>query len=96
MARFCQFKREGVRCLCVNCNAATICDDCRKCYQTCTQNELKKIKLGDTTERILMSLGVTQERWVAAKKAVGLAPTCTCSGRKKWLNNLSDWISQQR
>lgn len=47
--------------------------------------------LGDWTERMLSSVGVTQERYVAAKEIFGLAPTCNCAKRKEWLNKVSDW-----
>jgi hypothetical protein len=47
--------------------------------------------LGDWTERMLASIGITKERYVAAKQLFGLAPTCNCAKRKAWLNRVSDW-----
>ena len=47
--------------------------------------------LGDWTEQQLKSIGVTQERYKAAKELFGLSPTCDCEGRKQWLNSVSDW-----
>ena len=47
--------------------------------------------LGDWTERHLQSIGVTKERYKAAKELFGLAPTCGCDARKQWLNSVSDW-----
>lgn len=47
--------------------------------------------LGDYTESLLASIGVTQDRYVAAKQLFGLPPTCGCDARKEWLNRVSDW-----
>ena len=51
--------------------------------------------LGDHTERLLQRVGVTKERYVAAKVALGLAPTCGCDDRKVWLNKASKWLADQ-
>lgn len=48
--------------------------------------------LGDYTERVLASIGVTKERYVEAKSLFGLAPTCNCPERKEWLNKVGKWI----
>ena len=45
--------------------------------------------LGDLTERLLKSVGVTQDRWAAVKERFGYAPTCACEARKEWLNQVS-------
>lgn len=47
--------------------------------------------LGDYTESLLQSVGITKERYVAAKEMFGLAPTCGCDSRREWLNRVSDW-----
>lgn len=47
--------------------------------------------LGDYTEQLLTSIGVTKDRYVAAKQLFGLPPTCGCDARKEWLNRVSDW-----
>lgn len=47
--------------------------------------------LGDYTESLLRSIGVTKERYIAAKELFGFAPTCHCEARKEWLNHVSDW-----
>lgn len=47
--------------------------------------------LGDYTESLLQSVGITKERYQAAKQLFGLAPTCNCDERKAWLNRVSDW-----
>lgn len=47
--------------------------------------------LGDYTERLLSSIGVTQERYVEAKAMFGLAASCDCAARKEWLNRVSRW-----
>lgn len=47
--------------------------------------------LGDVVEGILVSMGITQERfkeWFNLKE-------CNCSKRKKWLNNLFSWKKNQ-
>lgn len=44
---------------------------------------------GDDLENWLASLGITKERWGAAKQALGLPPTCSCEARKQWLNRAS-------
>ena len=48
----------------------------------------EKPGLGDLTEGFFMSLGITQERYLAVKAAIGLDPECNCDARKKWLNEL--------
>ena len=50
-----------------------------------------KPKLGDITEGMLKRIGVTQDRYKAAKKLFGLSPSCNCKKRKEWLNRVSDW-----
>jgi len=34
------------------------------------------------------SLGVSEERYLAAKAVLGLDPTCRCPERRKWLNEM--------
>jgi hypothetical protein len=48
--------------------------------------------LGDYTEQLLSSLGVTKDRYSAAKELFGLAPTCDCQVRKEWLNKVGAWL----
>ena len=45
--------------------------------------------LGDLTERLLKSVGITEDKWVAVKERFGYAPTCACKKRKEWLNEVS-------
>lgn len=45
--------------------------------------------LGDLTERLLKSAGITEDKWKEVKSRFGLAPTCACKSRKEWLNNVS-------
>ncbi len=47
--------------------------------------------LGDATERLLSSIGITEDRVKQAKELFGLAPKCNCAKRKLWLNKISDW-----
>ena len=49
--------------------------------------------LGDWTEALLKRAGVTQDRYKAAKEALGMAPTCNCAARKEWLNKVGAWLS---
>lgn len=65
---------------------APVCN-CR----TLTSSKQRPPGLGDCTEQLLASIGVTKERYVAAKELFGLAPTCGCEDRKAWLNRVSEW-----
>ena len=51
----------------------------------------KGVRLGDWTERLLASVGVTKERYIAAKDLFGFAPECSCDDRQEWLNRVSAW-----
>jgi hypothetical protein len=42
--------------------------------------------LGDLARAFFVSVGVTEERYRAAKESLGLDPTCRCDDRRKWLN----------
>jgi hypothetical protein len=53
----------------------------------------QRLPLGDYTERMLSSVGVTPERYAAAKAALGMAPTCNCHKRKEWLNRAGEWLA---
>ncbi len=48
--------------------------------------------LGDYTEQLLSSIGVTKDRYRAAKELFGLAPTCNCESRQQWLNTVGAWL----
>lgn len=48
--------------------------------------------LGDYTEKLLSSIGVTKERFVELKEKFGLAPTCGCDARKQWLNEVGRYV----
>ena len=49
--------------------------------------------LGDSLERALKTLGITQDRYVEVKEMFGLPPTCNCNARREWLNKVGRWIS---
>lgn len=49
-------------------------------------------RLGDRIEAALESVGVTPERWRAAKAAIGLPATCRCAARKAWLDRLDETL----
>lgn len=53
--------------------------------------ESRQPGLGDYTEALLKTLGITQDRYKAAKELFGLPPTCNCDDRIAWLNRVSDW-----
>jgi hypothetical protein len=55
------------------------------------ESQANNVGLGDYTEQLLASLGVTKDRYIAAKEMFGLAPTCGCNDRKSWLNKVSEW-----
>lgn len=44
--------------------------------------------LGDYTEKVLKSIGITEDKYKEAKKLFGMAPTCGCRKRKEWLNKV--------
>jgi hypothetical protein len=65
--------------------------------------------LGDLAERFFASLGITEERYQAAKAAWHLDPKCNCADRKRWLNEtgaklgidgvvvkLAKWLDSQK
>lgn len=49
-------------------------------------SETRHTGLGDHTEQLLATFGVTKDRYAAAKAAVGLAPECNCTQRREQLN----------
>lgn len=59
-------------------------------YRTCGPSP--QPGLGDYTEQLLSSIGVTKDRYSAAKELFGLAPTCNCETRKEWLNKVGAWL----
>ncbi len=94
--RYCAFTREPGGCSCQQCGRpAGDCSDCDRCHRSC-KGERDPLKIGDRTEKMLASVGITQERWQSAKALFGLAPTCKCKARKEWLNKVSDWLAQDR
>jgi hypothetical protein len=48
--------------------------------------------LGDYTERLLQSIGITEERYKDIKQRFGLASSCNCEARKLWLNNVTNYL----
>jgi hypothetical protein len=51
------------------------------------------LPLGDYTEQLLASVGITKDRYAAAKEALGLPPTCGCASRQAWLNRAGAWLA---
>jgi hypothetical protein len=44
--------------------------------------------LGDLAGDFFAAMGISEERYKAAKVALHLDPTCGCAERKKWLNEM--------
>lgn len=63
---------------------------CRAAAPKCPKKPKKKKGLGDQVEDTLKSVGVTQERWIAFKKAFGGMPSCNCPARIEYLNKLGE------
>ena len=89
----------------LNCNFTRINEEeveCRTCgrkvvttssagrtYAMC-KDQVKRFQLGDEVEKALTVLGITKQRYRAAKEALGLPPTCDCAKRQKWLNQMGE------
>lgn len=91
-----RFTNRGPERYRVRCKNASRESDCREpelftIDHTQGAAEVKPIGLGDWTENLLSSVGVTKEWYLAAKEKFDLAPTCGCDARKEWLNAVSDW-----
>lgn len=87
--KLCWFQEKEGQAVCVKCGYRTrLTDDLTKIYRQC-QPATKG--LGDFTENVLASIGITKDRYKAAKELFGLSPTCNCELRKQWLNRVSDW-----
>ena len=54
----------------------------------------RKKRLGDRTEQLLASIGITEEYYTEVKQRFGLPPNCACQSRKRYLNQVSDWFSK--
>lgn len=55
------------------------------------RDKANRLRLGDRVERMFKRVGITPDKYKAAKAAVGLPPTCKCPQIKEWLNNASEW-----
>lgn len=44
--------------------------------------------LGDLAEAFFKSVGITEERYGAAKVKFHLDPNCNCADRRRWLNEV--------
>lgn len=88
----CIFARVGHECVCRKCGQRIAFHECGTLVAMCRQPAATpKAGLGDYTESLLHSVGITKERYQAAKQLFGLAPTCHCDERKEWLNSVSAW-----
>lgn len=63
----------------------------RLCGRASTPQAVAAKPMGDRVEQLMQSLGITEDRYRAAKALFGLPPTCHCAARKEWLNNVSAW-----
>lgn len=81
----CEFKelKKGEKCL--HCGRPLAMDFPAPYYRLC-----KEEQLGDWTERMLKSVGITKKRYKAIKKRLGLSPDCKCNERQLLLNYLSE------
>ena len=48
--------------------------------------------LGDMLERELTRLGITQDKYIEAKRLFGLPPICNCIGRREWINKVGRYF----
>ncbi len=48
--------------------------------------------LGDLAGEFFVSLGISEDRYKAAKAVIYLDPTCGCADRRKWLNELGEQL----
>jgi hypothetical protein len=74
---------------CRACNWTLLTDSDEAILHACGKHH---IRLGDKIESVLTGLGITQERWKAAKASIGLPPTCNCKSRIAWLNKLDNTL----
>ena len=75
----CALKRHGDHWKCIRCGRVLEVKAKVNCRKEAWQ-------LGDDLQRALETLGITEERWKAAKEKLGLPPDCDCAKRKAWLN----------
>ena len=51
------------------------------------------LPVGDKAAKMFAAVGITPDRYRAAKAAIGLPPTCNCAGRQAWLNRAGQWLA---
>lgn len=92
----CQWQPSGDGFVCQSCGTIRPMECVRECAAEVKSQivvELPTVTgLGDYTEQLLSSIGVTKDRYSAAKELFGLAPTCNCETRKEWLNKVGAWL----
>lgn len=86
---YCAFKETQNGCKCVRCGFTY--SNTSGCHRIVAKCGVVAGGLGDRVERMLVSVGVTKDKWLAAKVAIGLPPVCGCEKRKAWLNKASNW-----
>ena len=91
----CEWTPAGERFRCVHCGETRRVKTLRDCAAQKREAPAKRSVstggLGDFTERMLKTIGVTEDRYKAVKELFGLSPTCNCEKRKEWLNEVSRW-----
>lgn len=92
----CQWQPSGDAFVCQSCGTVRPVKLVRECSAErksgITVEPPKVTRLGDYTEQLLSSIGVTKDRYRAAKELFGLAPTCNCESRQEWLNKVGTWL----
>lgn len=84
----CRFQRDGDDVVCVHCDRRITTDQPpEKVHAKCKKPPWQ---LGDDLETMLTALGVTKDKWKAAKQKFGLPPNCGCAARQEWLNRVSE------
>lgn len=91
--KLCVFEVVDGVAVCTECGRrVTVFGDVSTIYSQCGQAQPQpQPGLGDYVEGLLQSVGITKERYKAAKELFGLPPNCSCDSRREWLNRVSDW-----
>ena len=72
---------------CRACNWTLVADSPEPVLHSCGG---RSIGLGDRIEHALEVMGITKDRWVAFKSAMGMPPLCRCPERREWLNRIGE------
>ena len=83
--------------ICTQCNQKVDPQQARNCPAKGRVAErisqpMKQVQLGDAVQSFFESVGVTKERYLAAKEALNLAPECGCDYRRELLNGVGQHL----